>query len=265
MIKEIRIKKTINKDVYPLNIQAIQSIESLVLDKPATIFVGDNGSGKSTLLQAIAKQHGAINTSGKSLSDPYYDALTPLSDNIKLIYSVKNNHGFLFSSEHFITYIHKLQEEKADLEAYIKEVEENYKDKSDFARNQALSPAKKELYAIKHTYEGELQEKSHGEGFLSFFKARMHQKGIYFLDEPESPLSPFHQYQLLVLLSDLIQNGSQIIMATHSPILMALSGATIYEFSDSIKKVSHDDVESVKFMTYFLNHKETFLERIKKK
>lgn len=264
MIKEIKIK-THNQDSYPFNIQAIQSIESLLLNKPATIFVGDNGSGKSTLLQAIAKQHGAINTSGKPLNDPYYDAISPLSDSIKLMYSVKNNHGFLFSSEYFITYIHKLQEEKSDLEAYIKEVEENYKDKSDFARNQALSPAKKELHAIQHTYQGELQEKSHGEGFLSFFKARMHQKGIYFLDEPESPLSPFHQYQLLVLLTDLIQNGSQIIMATHSPILMALEEATIYEFSDTIKQVSYDDIESVRFMTYFLNHKHTFLERLKKK
>jgi len=113
----------------------------------------------------------------------------------------------------------------------------NYKNKSDFARNQALAPARKELHAIMHQYEGELQQKSHGEGFLSFFKSRLHQKGIYFLDEPETPLSPEHQYQLFVLISDLVASGSQVFIATHSPILMALNQAVIYDFNQPLKEV----------------------------
>ena len=90
----------------------------------------------------------------------------------------------------------------------------------------------------------------------------MHQQGIYFLDEPETPLSSMHQYQLFVLLNDLAASGSQIIIATHSPILMALNHSTIYEFTDTIHEVNYEDVESVRFMKYFLNHSTLFKEKV---
>ena len=261
MIKEVNIQQN-NQRGFPLNIPSIQSIDSMVFKTPITILVGDNGSGKSTFLLSLAKKHDAINTSMYPLNHPYYDRYQPLVDKMTLTYDIKHKKGFMFSGEAFITYIHHLQDQKKDLEAYVQEVEKAYQDKSDFARNQALAPAKKELYAIKNNYDGDLQEKSHGEGFLSFFKARMHQQGIYFLDEPETPLSSMHQYQLFVLLNDLAASGSQIIIATHSPILMALNHATIYEFTDTIQKVNYEDVESVRFMKYFLNHTKLFKEKV---
>lgn len=262
MIKEVKLKKK-HQESYPLNIPSIQSMSAMVFTSPITILVGENGSGKSTFLTALAKKHQAINTSMYPLDHHYYDQYQPLVDLMTVTYDIKNKNGFMFSGEAFITFIHKIQEDKKELETYIKEVEINYKEKSDFARSQALAPAKKELHAINHQYQGELNNKSHGEGFLSFFKARMHQKGIYFLDEPETPLSPMHQYQLFVLLNDLAASGSQIIIATHSPILMALNHATIYEFSDEVREVSYDDIESVKFMKYFLNHPLLFKEKVK--
>jgi predicted ATPase len=262
MIKLIEIKQA-NQDIYPLNISALKIIDSLKIDRSIVIFTGDNGTGKSTLLKAIAQKHGAINTGYYPLDSPYYDEIKPLSEAIKLTYDIKHKKGFMFSGEEFITFIHKIQEEKKDLEAYIKEVEVNYKDKSDFARNQALAPARKELHAIMNQYEGELQHKSHGEGFLSFFKSRLHQKGIYFLDEPETPLSPEHQFQLFVLISDLAASGSQIFIATHSPILMALNHAVIYDFNQHLKEVEYDQIESVQFLKYFLNHPHLFKDKVK--
>jgi len=262
MIKLIEITK-VNHDIYPLNIPVLKNIDSLKIGRPIVIFTGDNGSGKSTLLKAIAQKHGAINTGYYPLDSPYYDDIKPLSEAIKLTYDIKHKKGFMFSGEEFITFIHKIQEEKKDLEAYIKEVEVNYKDKSDFARNQALAPARKELHVIMNQYEGELQHKSHGEGFLSFFKSRLHQKGIYFLDEPETPLSPEHQFQLFVLISDLAASGSQIFIATHSPILMALNHAVIYDFNQQLKEVEYDQIESVQFLKYFLNHPHLFKDKVK--
>lgn len=262
MIKLIEIIQG-NQNTYPLNIPSLKSISSLKIDHPIVIFTGNNGSGKSTLLKAIAQKHGAINTGYFPLDSSYYDDIKPLSELIKLTYDVKNKKGFMFSGEEFITFIHKIQEEKKDLEAYIKEVEANYKNKSDFARNQALAPSRKELHAIMHQYEGELQQKSHGEGFLSFFKSRLHQKGIYFLDEPETPLSPEHQYQLFVLISDLVASGSQVFIATHSPILMALNQAIIYDFNQQLKQIEYDQIESVQFLKYFLNHPHLFKEKVK--
>lgn len=262
MIKLIELSQ-LNQDTYPLNIPSLKSVKSLKIEHPIVIFTGDNGSGKSTLLKAIAKKHGAINTGYFPLDSAYYDDIKPLSESIKLTYDVKNKKGFMFSGEEFITFIHKIQEEKKDLEAYIQEVELNYKDKSDFARNQALAPARKELHAIMHQYEGELQQKSHGEGFLSFFKSRLHQKGIYFLDEPETPLSPQHQFQLFVLISDLVASGSQVFIATHSPILMAFNQAIIYDFNQQLKQIEYDQIESVQFLKYFLNHPHLFKEKVK--
>ena len=262
MIKLIEITK-VNHDIYPLNIPALKNIDSLKIDHQIVIFTGDNGTGKSTLLKAIAQKHGAINTDYYPLDSPYYDDIKPLSEAIKLTYDIKHKKGFMFSGEEFITFLHKIQEEKKDLEAYIKEVEVKYKNKSDFARNQALAPARKELHAIMNQYEGELQHKSHGEGFLSFFKSRLHQKEIYFLDEPETPLSPEHQFQLFVLISDLAASGSQIFIATHSPILMALNHAVIYDFNQQLKEVEYDQIESVQFLKYFLNHPHLFKDKLK--
>ena len=262
MIKTIEFTQ-VNQDRYPLNLPSLKSINVLNIEHPVVIFTGDNGSGKSTLLKAIAQKYGAINTGYFPLDSAYYDHVKPLSETIKITYDVKTNKGFMFSGEEFITFIQKMQEEKKDLEAYIKEVEMNYKDKSDFAKSQALAPARKELHAIMHQYEGELQQKSHGEGFLSFFKSRLHQKGIYFLDEPETPLSPVHQFQLYVLISDLVSNGSQVFIATHSPILMALNHAIIYDFNNRLNPVDYEDIESVQFLKYFLNHPHVFKNKVK--
>ncbi len=91
----------------------------------------------------------------------------------------------------------------------------------------------------------------------------MHQLGIYLLDEPETPLSATNQYQLLVLITDLVKNGSQVIIATHSPILMALKDAAIYNFSkDIIERIEYDDIESVVFTKHFLNNKNNFIDRL---
>lgn len=91
----------------------------------------------------------------------------------------------------------------------------------------------------------------------------MHQKGIYLLDEPETPLSAVNQYQLLVLITDLIANGSQVIIATHSPILMSLKNAKIYNFTkENIEPIAYDDIESVFFTRNFLNNKDNYLDRL---
>ncbi len=91
----------------------------------------------------------------------------------------------------------------------------------------------------------------------------MHQKGIYLLDEPETPLSSINQYQLLVLITDLVKNVSQVIIATHSPILMTLKGAKIYCFDETkIQTINYKEIESVMFMKHFLNNKDNFLDKL---
>jgi len=123
---------------------------------------------------------------------------------MQISYTYKTRKGFFFSGEEFITYINNLKKMTDDLKNDILEVSKEYKNKNEYAKKLALGPIRGELNALQETYQGELRESSHGEGFLTFFKSRMHQKGIYLLDEPETPLSSINQYQLLVLITDLV-------------------------------------------------------------
>lgn len=262
MIKRLHFKEFDNRD-YPFNIPCIKNLKELDLSSKITIFVGDNGSGKSTLLKAIAYYNNSINVSSHDINSSYYEEVKLLASKMKLVYNYKTRYGFFFSGEEFITYINDLKRMKEELRQDIKRVKEEYKDKSLFAKNQALSAYVGQLSALENSYDGELKEKSHGEGFLVFFKERMHREGIYLLDEPETPLSAVNQYQLVVMITDLVKTGSQVIIATHSPIIMALKGAKIYNFSDDvIEEVNYEDIESVNFMKHFLNNKDNYIDRL---
>lgn len=262
MIKRISLN-VLNQDIYPYNVGALKNTTTLEINPRITILVGENGSGKSTLLTALAYYNNSINVSKNDLDSPFYIDSRRLADTMRVTYSVKTRKGFFFSGEDFITYINNLKTMKENLYKDVEEITKEFKGKSAYSLTLALGPLKGQINALENTYSGELGEKSHGEGFLEFFKARMHQKGIYLLDEPETPLSPINQYQLVVLLTDLVRNGSQVILATHSPILMALQDATIYQFNEnSIEEIQYEDIESVSFMKHFLNDKDNFLNRI---
>jgi predicted ATPase len=265
MIQYVRFKSFPNQN-YPFNIPAFSSLDKLDLSQPITIFVGDNGSGKSTLLKAIAYYNSSINVSAQGISSSYYQEIQTLSSYMECAYDYKTRRGFFFSGEEFITYINHLKHMKQELVDELKRIDEVYKDKSAFAKSQARMAPAGQLAEMNQMYGGDLKTKSHGEGFLTFFKERMHQKGIYLLDEPETPLSAINQYQLVVMITDLIKNGSQVIIATHSPIIMALKDAKIYYFGkNQIEAIQYDDIESVNFTKNFLNHKDQFINRLEKR
>ncbi|MEC9484580.1 MAG: AAA family ATPase [Candidatus Izemoplasma sp.] len=259
MIKDVIFPK--NKPLgYPFDIKAFNKVESLDLNHQSIIFVGDNGSGKSTLLKALAHHMKAINVSHPNQT--FFTSVIPLSDQLHIATTARDHQSLFFSGEDFITYINYVKKMKVSLQSDIDTLSETYKDKNDYAKSLLLGPFKKELYALNSAFKKALETQSHGEGFLFFFKARFHDKAIYFLDEPETPLSPINQYQLLVLLYDLTQSGAQVIIATHSPILMALPNAKIYQFSEIIQKINYDDIEHVTFLRHFLNDPERFTHNL---
>lgn len=261
MLKTIRFKPFPHQD-YPFNISSINHINTLDLNHPITIFVGDNGSGKSTLLKAIAYYNESINVSSQSIESSYYKESKDLAKYMNCTYTTRTKKGFFFSGEEFITYINHLKHMKQALKEDLKRIDIEYANKSAFAKSQARMASAGQLAAMENSYDGDLKEKSHGEGFLAFFKERMHQKGLYLLDEPETPLSAINQYKLVVMITDLVRQGSQVIIATHSPIIMALKGAKIYQFNETISPIQYDDIESVNFIRYFLNNKDSYINRI---
>lgn len=188
---------------YPFSLPLIRhGALDLRFEKPMTIIVGENGTGKSTLLEAIAYLAG-FSESGGAQGMQAIEA-TPVSATdagalgaqLRGAWLPQVKQGWFFRAETFFSVARYL-----DVAAY-----------ESFARGPDYLSA------------------SHGEGFVDFFNERMSRQGIYILDEPESALSPQRQFEFLKLLRRMqCANNAQVIMATHSPILMALPGADLWQ------------------------------------
>jgi predicted ATPase len=117
--------------------------------------------------------------------------------------------------------------------------------------------------ALAARYGDDPDARSHGETFLNLLQGRLSPGGLYFLDEPEAPLSPLRVLSLISLLKDRIGQDCQFIVATHSPLLMALPGAEILLFEDgAIRPAQYDEVEHVRITRAFLDNPESFLRHL---
>ena len=235
-IRSIKLGE-IDESDYPFSIPAIQQIKSVRFTTPVTFFVGENGSGKSTLTEAIAVAAG-FNAEGgtKNYSFSSQDTTSSLSDVITLIRgSQREKYGYFLRAESFYTTA-------------------NYAESGTFAVDSPVpTPI---LFDGKH-----IHEQSHGEAFLSII--REFRPGLFVFDEPESALSPQRLLALMVAINELVKKGSQFIIATHSPILLAYPNATIYQLSQSgVEAVSYEEIEHVKLTKEFLGNPSNYLNRL---
>ncbi|TBL80696.1 AAA family ATPase [Paenibacillus thalictri] len=224
-----------NADRYPFHIPAIRHLDVLKLNKNVTFFVGENGSGKSTLLEAIAYQCG-FHTAGGSRNNQYELAASEarLGDYIRLSWMPKVNHGFFLRAESFFQFANHIDElaKEDPIKAY-----EPYGGKS-------------------------LHEQSHGESFLALFQNRFGRRGIYLLDEPEAALSPARQLAFISLIHEL-QRHAQLIIATHSPILLGYPHADIFHFGDdAIRPMQYEDTEHYQITRRFLENRAMYLREL---
>jgi predicted ATPase len=177
---------------------------SIEFRRPVTIFVGENGTGKSTLLEAIAGQVGFASAGGSR--DHRFDKADqpPLANVLRLSWLPKVPNGFFFRAESFF-----------NLARYLDRVALEY-------------PPMRDSYGGRP-----LHDQSHGESFLALFKNRLgsSRRAVYLMDEPEAALSPARQIRFLRHLARAEASGNiQIILATHSPILMGYPGAQLLSF-----------------------------------
>ncbi len=237
-VPEIRLnrKAIASFNTYPFSLPAVRHLMSMQLHPAATFFVGENGSGKSTLLEAIAVACG-FNAEGGSRNFSF-ETRSSHSDLHRFLDVSKPRprprDGFFLRAESFFnvaTEIERLDSEEAE--------------------TGHIGPA----YGDRP-----LHEQSHGESFLALLLNRFHGNGLYLLDEPEAALSPSRQLSVLTRLHDLVQQRSQFIIATHSPILMAYPNAFIYSFSSAgIERVDYHDTEHYRITRDFLTHPERML------
>jgi predicted ATPase len=215
---------------FPFDLPPVAAVESLRLDAPVTFLVGENGSGKSTLVEAIARVLGFNaqgGTTGDELGmrqladDPLADSLDPL------LGPCKPRSSFFLRAESFFNVARQIDSAQLDT-----------------------------------TYGGGrgMHSQSHGESFLELAANRFGRDGLYVLDEPEAALSVTSALAFVAMMARAAANGSQLIVATHSPILLALPGARIYELSDrGLDEVAWEDCDPTRLTRMFLEAPERFL------
>jgi predicted ATPase len=252
-------------DKFPFNVPVIQSLPNIEFTSPMTFLVGENGSGKSTFLESVALAAGSVAVGSDELgADKSLASVRRLAKALKLSWSKKTRKGFFLRAEDYFGYAKRLSRMREELEADLEDIEKEYEGRSAFAKGLAMMPFNRELHDLRTKYDGDLDERSHGESFFTFFRARFVADGLYLLDEPEAPLSPLRQLAFISLLKEMVERqNAQFIIATHSPILMAFPGAVILNFDQRpVAPVDYDDLEHVTLTRDFLNNPAQFLRQL---
>ena len=228
----------VDVDNYTRKIPAINTMDKIDFNSNITFFVGENGTGKSTLLESIAVAYGFNPEGGnRNFNFSTMDTHSELHKAITVVKGTKRPKGnFFLRAESFYNVATKV---------------DDYRDGDDYE-------------AYYRSYGGKsLHEQSHGESFLALIQNRFNAQGIYILDEPEAALSPQRQLTLLMLIHNLAKQGTQFIIASHSPILLGVPGATILSFDDGeIKEIDYKETESYKITELFINNRELLLNNL---
>lgn len=219
---------------YPFDLEIFQNTKTIYFQNSVTLFTGENGTGKSTLLKAIAQRCG-IHIWQKEFKlrykqNPYEE---DLYKNITVKWENSPVPGSFFGSQIF----------------------------SDFTKN-LEEWAINDPEMLKYFGGKSLITQSHGQSLMSYFQSRYSREGLYFLDEPETALSPLSLIELLNLLVKIQSQGhAQFLIATHSPFLMACPDATIYSFDKKvISPIQYKDTQYYKIYKNFMDNPFQFIQ-----
>lgn len=218
-------------DEYPYSLPAVRRLRRLKLHPAVTFLVGENGSGKSTLLEAIAVAYG-FNPEGGSRNFNFstHASHSELHQCLRLVRGASRaRDGFFLRAESLFNLATEI-----------------------------------DRLGVTHSYGGRsLHEQSHGESFLALLTERLGGQGLYLLDEPEAALSPMRQLAALTVIRDLVERGSQFVIATHSPILMAYPEADIVQLDENgLHKIAYTDTEHYQVTRDFLNRYPSMLRTL---
>ena len=230
-IHTVFIEKPLPNDAYFAHLPAVKALAQrpLTLTAPVTFLVGENGMGKSTLIEAIAVAFG-LNPEGGSRNFRF----TTTSSHSELHGYIGLRKGGIPNDSYFLR-----AESFYNVASHIDELD----------RQPAAAPP------IIGGYGGvSLHKQSHGESFLSLVQNRLGGQGLYIWDEPEAALSPMRLLTLLCEMKRLTDGGSQLIVATHSPILMAFPHAEIWQLThEGMERVEYRQTEHYRVTKQFID------------
>ena len=204
--------------------------EGLELPAGLTVLVGENGSGKSTVVEALAEAYGLNPQGGSALAQTL--RIRPSEPGVGQELTVVR--GLRPRWSYFL---------RADTMSQLYSYLDEY-------RHPGRPPER-------------LHELSHGEGFLEILRTRVNETGFYLMDEPDAPLSFTASLGLAALLHDLVEAGSQIVVATHSPVLAAIPGACLLELGPwGIRPATWDDLGLVVAWRQFMRDPQSFFRHL---
>ena len=237
---------------FPWSLPVVRDLQALEFTAPVTFLVGENGSGKSTLLEGIAAGMDAVAAGARDLRrDPTLQAARDFAAGFVFVRRRHARTRLFLRAEDVFGYTNRLTSEMAELAEIERELGTLPEGPG---RDRATAVARGERAALERRYGADPDARSHGETFLALLQTRLVPNGLYFLDEPETPLSPARVLALLSLLADRVRLGCQFIIATHSPILMALPGAEILLVEDGgVCQADWNELEHVRVTRAFLN------------
>jgi predicted ATPase len=232
-LRELRLdrEQIAHPDAYPFDIPAVRALDALSFHPDVTFLVGENGSGKSTLLEAIALAMGFGPEGGtRNMRFETANTVSDLHDHLRIRQSLRKPSDYFFlRAESFYNVA-------------------TYADKVRYLGG----------------YEGKsLHNRSHGEAFLTILNHKLRGQGLYLFDEPEAALSPSRQMTALASIHSLVEDGSQFIIATHSPILLAYPRSKIVLLdAGGLRDVRYEETEHYAVTRRFLNDYRVMVEEL---
>lgn len=269
-----RQKKTCYDTYYPFQILSKHQFHRIDFE-PMTILYGGNGSGKTTALNVIGEKLGLHRDSLYNRSNFFEDYIQMCG--MKLERQVPKDSAIITSDDvfDFMLNLRSINEgidrKREELfEEYLQAKYNHFQMKSldDYERLKKVNAARSSTQSkyIRKTLSDNVREHSNGESAFLYFSEKIKENGLYLLDEPENSLSPAKQQELLRFLEDSVRFfGCQFIIATHSPFLLSMRGAKIYDLDEEIVDVKRwSELENVRaYYEFFKKHEEAFADKKK--
>lgn len=245
-------------DEYPFSTPLLRNLTQIDFSSPVTILCGDNGCGKTTLIELIAARLHMNRVGEQEHLTDAQRRIRRAASRYRAALARKPAHHFLFTAEGFSRYVDYVVAEKQFARQELENLHGRYG--SDYAESLASQPYHATLGALESLYAAPLEQQSHGQGFLDFFRSRLIPGGLYLMDEPEAALSYVNQLALIYLIQDAVKQNCQLILATHSPILAAYPSAALLEMQDgALLPRAYDELGNVQFLKHFLRAHEQIL------
>jgi len=220
----------VDESRWPASVPAVAQLLREGLDLPAglTVLVGENGSGKSTVVESLAEAYG-LNPQGGSMQGQLFrirDSEPDVGRGLTVVRGLKPRWSYFLRADTM-----------SQLYTYLEQ-------------NPGRRPER-------------LHELSHGESFLEILRTRVNQDGFYLMDEPDAPLSFVASLGLVALLHDLAAGGSQVVVATHSPVIAAVPGAHLLELGPwGMRPAAWEDLGLVIAWRHFMRDPQAYFRHL---